>query len=202
MKRVVVLTIYLLLAIIIIMFIPLNQRVLAQDQNQSLNGLGPALDTIPVAIQIIAGIATTVALIYAALTFRQSRKENQITMSTNFMKDMINLQTEIVTLISEARNTEIKRSVYQYLSIVEWFSFLVNNKEIEDDRIVSLFWPIVKVADRWYKTYFADLYERDINENNFSNLKKLFPRLQANESMQRIHFEPFEVLNPLKQPPP
>jgi hypothetical protein len=198
MKRTVVLTIYLLLAIIIIIFISLNQRVLAQGQNQSQSSLGPALDTIPVVIQIIAGIATTVALVYAALTFRQSRKENQVTMSTNFLKDMINLQTEIVTLISQARDTEIKRSVYQYLSIVEWFSFLVNNKDIEDERIVSLFWPIVKVADRWYKIYFAELYEREIDRNNFSNLKKLFPRLQANESMQRIHFEPFEVLNPLK----
>jgi len=191
--------------IISIFFGFLDQRVSAQEQNQNSSGTILSMNVVDM-VQIIAGIATAAAVVYAGLTFRHSRQYTQITMSTNFLKDLLNFQREIVKLISQAseegidprEDNELKRSIYQYLSTVERFCFFVKTKEIEDKRIISLFWPIIKSANVWYDIYFPDLSRKDLEQNMFSNLKTLYSELEKDRSMQRIHFEPFEILNELK----
>jgi hypothetical protein len=205
MNNNVLLTVIFSLVIISIIFILLDQKVLAQDQNQNSSGAILSTNVVDM-VQIIAGIATAAAVVYAGLTFRHSRQYTQITMSTNFLKDLLNFQREIVKLIAQARekridpanDDELKRSIYQYISTVEWFCFFVKTKDIEDKRIITLFWPIIKSANVWYNIYFPKLYRTDLEENMFSNLKKLYSELEKDKSMQRIHFEPFEILNELK----
>jgi hypothetical protein len=74
----------ILLIIISTIFMFLDQRILAQNQNSSGSVLDPGS-----IIQSIAGIATAAGLVYAALTFKQSRQDNQITMSTALFKDFV-----------------------------------------------------------------------------------------------------------------
>jgi hypothetical protein len=127
-------------------------------------------------------------------------------MSTNSLKDLISFQTEITQFIYQDRrqskdpdkDNELLGSIYQYLSMVEWFSFLVNINDIKDKRIINLFWPIIKSADTWYSIYFNELYDEETDKNMFSNLKALTLRLKDDESMHAIHIEPFEILNKLK----
>jgi hypothetical protein len=201
----VLLTAIFSLIIMSITFILLGQEVLAQGQNQNSSGSFSGITAVDM-VQIIAGIATAGAVVYAGLTFRHSRQYSQITMSINFLEDLLNFQREIVKLISQARekgmdpqeDNELKRSIYQYLSTVEWFCFFVKTKDIKDKRIISLFWPIIKSAIVWYNIYFPGLSRKDLNQNMFSNLKTLYSELEKDETMQRIHFEPFEILNELK----
>ena len=130
-------------------------------------------------------------------------------MSTDFLKSLISFQVEITMLIAQSKkeginpqeNTELLRSIYQFLSLVEWFSFLVDIEGIKDKRIITLFWPIINSANRWYEIYFSNSYRADINNNMFSNLKKLYSKLKVDESMQRIKMpiDPFDILNELKE---
>jgi hypothetical protein len=81
---------------------------------------------------------------------------------------------------------------------VEWFSFLVNIKDIKDERIITLFWPIIETADIWYEIHFKQEYNKPLPENSFSNLKELKSR--GHNYQEKIHIKPFDVLNPLKSP--
>jgi hypothetical protein len=188
--------------ITVIAFSNLSQRVLAQDQNQNSSETNLSMSVVDM-VQIIAGIATAAAVVYAGLTFRQSRQNAQITMATNFLKDLLNIQREIVKLISQAvekgikpqEDDELNRSIYQYISTVEWFCFIIKSMDIEDKRIINLFWPIIKSAKVWYDLYFPELSGKESNKNMFSNLIMLYSEL---EKEKRIHNEPFDALNKLK----
>jgi hypothetical protein len=69
------------------------------------------------------------ALFFTILTFQRSKRLDQISLATDVMKELRNLDRELTKISSESQNNDAKGEVYsRMLNTVDWLSFLVNEK--------------------------------------------------------------------------
>ncbi|MGI8831871.1 MAG: hypothetical protein ACR2IS_04460 [Nitrososphaeraceae archaeon] len=58
---------------------------------------------------------------------------DQISMATDVMKELRNLDRELAKIHSESQNDDAKGEVYtRILNTVDWLSFLINEKTVSD----------------------------------------------------------------------
>lgn len=95
-------------------------------------------------IQIIAASIYGAALFFTILSFQRSKRLDQISMATDVMKELRNLDRELAKIHSESQNDDAKDEVYtRILNTVDWLSFLINEKTVSDKRLVGRIKPIV-----------------------------------------------------------
>jgi hypothetical protein len=103
-------------------------------------------------LQAAASIATSGALIFTIMTFLRTRKTEQIKLGDKFVPGLLNLRKEMddVNKLEESPEREFKLEGLDFrtFNTIEWNAFLVNEKEITDQKLIH-----------FYKDIFLDYYK-------------------------------------------
>jgi hypothetical protein len=128
-------------------------------------------------IQIIAAGIYGAALFFTILTFQRSKRLDQISLATEVMHELRDLDRELAKIPSESQNDDVKRGVYsRMLNTIDWLSFLVNEKMVTDKRLVARMKPIVV-------RYYEDLVQNNVRRDEkkviaYEDLEKLYRKIK------------------------
>lgn len=127
-------------------------------------------------IQIIAAGIYGAALFFTILTFQRSKRLDQISLATEVMHELRDLDRELAKIPSESQNN-VKGEVHsRMLNTVDWLSFLVNEKMVTDKRLVARMKPIVV-------RYYEDLVQNNVPLDEkkvmpYQDLEKLYRKIK------------------------
>jgi hypothetical protein len=128
-------------------------------------------------IQIIAAGIYATALFYTIVTYRRSKKLDQITLSDGIFHELRELDRELAKIPSESQYDDARSQVYSRIfNTLNYFSFLVNRKVIDDRWLLEYMKPVLI---RYYEETFlknASSVERD--SNSYQQFKKFYFKLK------------------------
>lgn len=134
--------------------------------------------TIAEYIQIIAAGIYAIALFYTIITFRRSKRLDQITLSDRIFSELRELDRELAKIPPESQYDNARNQVYlRIFSTLDYFSFLVNQKMVDDRWLLEYMNPIII-------SYYEDIFmkhplskdERD--SKSFQQFKKFYLKLE------------------------
>jgi hypothetical protein len=134
--------------------------------------------TIAEYIQIIAAGIYAIALFYTIITFRRSKRFDQITLSDRIFSDLRELDRELTKIPPESQYDNARNQVYlRIFSTLDYFSFLVNQKMVDDRRLLEYMNPIII-------SYYEDIFIKhplskdERNSKSFQQFKKFYLKLK------------------------
>ena len=106
------------------------------------------------------------------VTSKRLKHSEQIKMAHDISKEITEAENAVLSIPSEQFAYEdIKRKRHlQYLNVWEWFAFLVNHDEIDDDEIINHFKPDLLKA---YKEILGNYEDLKTSEKSFEQIKIL-----------------------------
>ena len=129
-------------------------------------------------IQIIAAGIYATALFYTIVTFRRTKRLDQIALSDRIFSELRELDLELAKIPPESQYDDIRSQYHScILNTLDYLSFLVNQKVIDDRRLLEYMKPIViEYYEETFLKHASSIDERDSNLinklNNFiSNLR-------------------------------
>jgi hypothetical protein len=128
-------------------------------------------------IQIIVAIIYAVALYYTVITFKRSKELDQIRVTETIFNDIRQLDQELSKLRSSSQDDQVRKEIYsRLLNTVDWLSFLINTKVINDKKMIAYMNPtlIQYYQDPFVQNMLAD--ER--YSNSYHQFKKLYQRMK------------------------
>jgi hypothetical protein len=129
--------------------------------------------TTPDYIQIITAAIYAAALFYTILTFRRSKRLDQLTITNEIFLELRNLDRELAKIPQEPQYDDARSQTYSRIfTTLDYLSFLINQKVVDDRRLMDYM-----KADiiRYYEEAFlkhASIDERDLN--SYQQFKKLY----------------------------
>jgi len=134
--------------------------------------------TIAEFIQIIAAGIYAITLFYTIITFRRSKRLDQITLSDRIFSDPRELDRELVKIPPESQYDNARNQVYlRIFSTLDYFSFLVNQKMIDDRRLLEYMKPIIiSYYEDMFTKHPLSMDERD--SKSFQQFKKFYLKLK------------------------
>ncbi|HEY9385874.1 MAG TPA: hypothetical protein VIP70_02455 [Nitrososphaeraceae archaeon] len=134
--------------------------------------------TIAEYIQIIAAGIYAIALFYTIITFRRSKRLDQITLSDRIFSELRELDRELAKIPPESQYDYARNQVYlRIFSTLDYFSFLVNQKMVDDRRLLEYMNPIII-------SYYEDIFIKhplskdERNSKSFQQFKKFYLKLK------------------------
>jgi hypothetical protein len=133
--------------------------------------------TTPEYIQIITAAIYAAALFYTILTFRRSKRLDQLTITNEIFLELRNLDRELAKIPREAQYDDARSQTYSRIfTTLDYLSFLINQKVVDDRRLMDYM-----KADiiRYYEDAFlkhASIDERD--SNSYQQFKKLYLKVK------------------------
>jgi hypothetical protein len=124
-------------------------------------------------LQVIIAAIYAAALFYTILTFRRSKRLDQLTITNEIFLELRNLDRELAKIPPEPQYDDARSQAYSRIfSTLDYLSFLINQKVVEDRRLIEYM-----KADiiRYYEETFlkhASIDERD--SNSYQQFKKLY----------------------------
>jgi hypothetical protein len=129
-------------------------------------------------IQIIAAGIYAIALFYTIVTFRRTKRLDQITLSDTTFSDLRDLDREVAKIPSGSQYDDARSQWYsRVFNTLDWLSYLINEKVIDDQKMIEYMKPTII---RYYEDTFlknASVDERD--SKSYQEFKKLY-RLMKN----------------------
>jgi hypothetical protein len=128
-------------------------------------------------IQIVASGIYGAALFFTILTFQRSKRLDQISLATDVMNELRDLDRELAKIPSESQNDDAKSEVHsRMLNSIDWLSFLINEKMVTDKRLVGRMKPIIV-------KYYEDLVENNVPLDEkkimaYQDLEKLYRKIK------------------------
>jgi hypothetical protein len=129
-------------------------------------------------IEIIASLSVTGALITTLYIHKQTKKSTQFKLSEKFSDKLDNLHEELRKIPPEKENTkeyesQINSWNVKLFNTLEWFSFMVNEKQITDYKMINFFGKtIARYYDRIFKVVSSDILLKE--DDYFPELKRLY----------------------------
>ena len=124
-------------------------------------------------IQIISAGIYAMALFFTIVTFRRTKRLDQITLSNNIFSKLRNLDRELAKIPSGSQYDDARSQWYSRIfNSVNWLSFMINEKMISDKKMIEHFKPIIVT---YYEDTFlknASVDERD--SKSYPEFKKLY----------------------------
>ena len=124
-------------------------------------------------VQIATAGIYSIALFYTIVTFRRTKRLDQITLSNNIFSDLRDLDHELAKIPPGSQYDDARNQWYSRLfNSVNWLSFMVNEKVISDKKMVE---HIKAIIVRYYEDAFlknASVDERD--SKSYQEFKKLY----------------------------
>ena len=95
-------------------------------------------------IQIIVAAIYAIALIYTIVTFRRSKRVDQITSLGDVMKELRDVDRELAKIPSGSQYDESRSSWFSRMfNSLEWLSFMINEKIMTDKKLVEYIKPVI-----------------------------------------------------------
>ena len=124
-------------------------------------------------IHIISAGIYAIALFYTIVTFRRTKRLDQITLSNNIFGELRDLDRELAKIPSGSQHNDTRSQWYSRIfNSVNWLSFMINEKVISDKRMVEHFESIIV---RYYEDTF--LKNASVDEKEDSSLYHEFKKL-------------------------
>ena len=122
-------------------------------------------------IQIIAAGIYGVALFYTIVTFRRTKRLDQITLTNSIFDDLRQLDRELAKIPSGSEYDSARNELYsRIVNTLDYLSFLVNEKVVSDKRMISYMKPILI---RYHSETFVQNILRDQrNSDLYQEFKK------------------------------
>jgi hypothetical protein len=133
--------------------------------------------TAPDYLQIVTAAIYAAALFYTILTFRRSKRLDQLTITNEIFLELRNLDRELAKIPSEVQYDDARSQTYSRIfTTLDYLSFLINQKVVDDMRLMDYM-----KADiiRYYEDAFlkhASIDERD--SNSYQQFKKLYLKVK------------------------
>jgi len=95
--------------------------------------------------------------------------------NNGIMKELRELEKTYYESYEDASDEKKLRWDSLFFNAIEWFSFLVNEKRINDKKIINFFKPSIV---QWYENLFLNHMSEEIIENDeyFFEFKKLYKK--------------------------
>jgi hypothetical protein len=128
-------------------------------------------------LQIITAVIYAAALFYTILTFRRSKRLDQLTITNDIFLELRNLDRELAKIPPEPQYDDARSQTYSRIfTTLDYLSFLINQKVVDDRRLVDYM-----KADiiRYYEDAFlkhASIDERD--SNSYQQFRKLYLKVK------------------------
>jgi hypothetical protein len=128
-------------------------------------------------LQIITAVIYAAALFYTVLTFRRSKRLDQLTITNDIFLELRNLDRELAKIPPEPQYDDARSQTYSRIfTTLDYLSFLINQKVVDDRRLMDYM-----KADiiRYYEDAFlkhASIDERD--SNSYQQFKKLYLKVK------------------------
>jgi hypothetical protein len=95
-------------------------------------------------IQIIAAGIYAIALFYTIVTFRRSKRLDQITLSDRIFSDLRELDRELAKIPPESQYDNARNQIYyRIFGTLDYLSFNINRKIIDDSRLLDYMKPFI-----------------------------------------------------------
>jgi len=128
-------------------------------------------------IQIVSAGIYSIALFYTIVTFRRTKRLDQISLLNKIFSDLRDLDREVANISSESKYDDIRSQWYSRIfNSVNWLSFMVNEKLINDKKMLEHIKPLIM---NYYENVFltnASVDER--NSNLYLDFKKLYQTIK------------------------
>jgi hypothetical protein len=129
-------------------------------------------------IQIIAAGIYAIALFYTIITFRRTKRLDQITLSDRIFSELRELDRELAKIPPESQYDDSRNQVYlRIFSTLDYFSFLVNQKMVDDRRLLEYMKPmIISYYEDIFMKHPLSMDERDCK--SYQQFNKLYLKLK------------------------
>jgi hypothetical protein len=128
-------------------------------------------------LQIITAVIYAAALFYTILTFRRSKRLDQLTITNDIFLELRNLDRELAKIPPEPQYDDARSQTYSRIfTTLDYLSFLINQKVVDDRRLMDYM-----KADiiRYYEDAFlkhASIDEGD--SNSYQQFRKLYLKVK------------------------
>ncbi len=123
--------------------------------------------------QIASAIAVAGAFIYAGLRYRSGQISEQITRSYECLKDLKDLQASKIEHSDAYLDSDAMDQWYErYFNSWEWFSFMVNEKQIKDRNIKRFF-------KRSLMTDYERIFEKHFTKERIDKDGEFYPEFRS-----------------------
>ena len=128
-------------------------------------------------IQIIAAGIYAAALFYTVITFKRSKKLDQITQTNIIMSSWRDAEVELDKIPPGSEyDTSRKKWVYRIINDIEWLCFLINEKFISDKKILKQLEPTLI---EYYENTFLRCVSRDERDSKrYPEFTKLYQAIK------------------------
>jgi hypothetical protein len=134
-----------------------------------INNIIVLKDWVPL-FQIISSISVVITVVYIGKTFYRTKRADEIKLTESVFKDLRTMEQEYHR--PDKENFIYKNWYSRFFNTFEWFSLLVNKKEIPFNLAKEFFKePIIK----WYDDYLKEEDKQD--SKKYRQLKELYRRL-------------------------
>jgi hypothetical protein len=132
-------------------------------------------------IQIVVAGVYAAALFYTVLTFRRSKKLDQITQTNVIVYGWRDLEIELDKIPPGSEyDSSRKQWVYRILNDIEWLCFLINEKFISDKKILKQLEPSLI---GYYEDTFLKYASKDEKvSNRYPEFSKLYRSIKEQKS--------------------
>jgi hypothetical protein len=116
-------------------------------------------------IQIISAGIYAMALFVTIITFRRTKRLDQITLSDNIFKELRNLDLELARVPSGSQY-DYTRSQWHYriFNTLNWLSFMINEKMTTDKKLIDHMKPVITT---YYEETFMNNVTVDERDSKF-----------------------------------
>ena len=130
-------------------------------------------------VQIASVTLVAITVIFTIKSYLKMRRTEQIKIAHEFFKDYSSLEKESETLRQQGKGKEDPERAdwaSRYLNTIEWFSFLVNSKQIKDSKLIGFYSDIIDAThDEILPFYHTQ--EQIEKDDLYPELRKLYKRM-------------------------
>jgi len=129
-------------------------------------------------IQIISAGIYAAALFLTVITFRRTKRLDQIALSDNIYKELRNLDLELAKVPPGSQYDNARNQWYfRIFNTLNWLSFMINEKMITDKKIIEHMKPDIA---RYYEDMFLKNASVDEKEgsDSYQEFKKLYQTIK------------------------
>lgn len=103
-------------------------------------------------LQLISAGIYSIALFYTIVTFRRTKRLDQIASPSTVMNDLRELDRELAQIPQGSQFDDDRSTWYSYtFNTLDWLSFLINEKVVVDRKLIEHIKPIIV---RYYEDTF------------------------------------------------
>ena len=128
-------------------------------------------------IQIIVGGIYAAALFYTVITFRRSKKLDQFTQTNIITASWRDAEVELDKIPPGSEyNFSRKQWVYRIFNDIEWLCFLINEKFINDRKILKQFEPTL--IDYYENMFLKYVSKDEMDSKRYPEFTKLYQAIK------------------------